>query len=146
MTGGDMIHHASSVLSVAMVLGLALAGCANGPQSSGNACLDDSQGCIDQRVSMVNSMAGDPGRSWIGRPATHQEHQSGVRLFAYQKTKDQLSCDELKKGIAEMGEAKQALAGGPLPGVTAERNNMVKAMTEDVRGQLERQKKKKGCA
>ena len=146
MMGGDMAQFASSMLTAAMVLGLALAGCAGGPQSSGAVCLDDSQGCIDKRVALVDSMAGDPNRSWIGRPGSAEEHHSGVRLFAYQRTKDHLSCEELAKGIADLGAAKQTLAGGPPPGGSAERTNAVKAMTEDVRAQLQRQKKKKGCA
>lgn len=140
-----MAHDASSLLTAAMVLGLALAGCANGPET-GAVCLDDSQGCVDRRLSLVNAMTNDPGRAWIGRPASASEHHSGVRLFAYQKTKDQLTCEELAKGIADLGEAKSVLAGGPPPGGSAERTNAVKAMTDDVRAQLERQQKKKGCA
>ena len=144
MAGGIMAH-LSSLLTAAMVLGLALAGCANGPQTSG-VCLDDTQSCVDKRISLVNDMASDPGRSWINRPGWPAEHHTGVRLFAYQKTKDQLTCDELAKGIADLGAAKEVLASGPPPGGSAERTNAVKAMTEDVRTQLERQRKKKGCA
>ncbi|MEZ5924817.1 MAG: hypothetical protein R3D57_10600 [Hyphomicrobiaceae bacterium] len=145
MAGGDMLSYASSMFTAVMVVGLALAGCAGGPQVSG-VCLDDSQGCVDKRVSLVNQMASDPNRSWINRPGSAAEHHSGVRLFAYQRTKDQLSCDELARGIADLGNAKQVLASGPPPGGSAERTNAVKAMTDDVRAQLERQRKKKGCA
>lgn len=140
-----MVHLASSTLTAVTVLGLALAGCAGGPQSGGP-CLDDSASCVDKRVALVNTMASDPNRSWIGKPGSASEHYSGVRLFAYQKTKDQLTCDELAKGIADLGQAKESLASGPPPGGSAERNNTVKAMTDDVRGQLEKQRKKKGCA
>lgn len=140
-----MVRAASSFLTAVTVLGLLLAGCAGGPQVGGP-CLDDSAGCVDKRVALVNSMASDPNRSWIGKPGSASEHYSGVRLFAYQKTKEQLSCDELAKGIADLSSAKQSLANGPPPGGSAERNTTVKAMTDDVRGQLEKQRKKKGCA
>ncbi len=140
-----MVHHASSLLTAVMVMGLALAGCANGPPTSG-VCVDDSQGCVDKRVSLVNSMASDPSRNWINRPGSAAEHHTGVRLFAYQKTKDQLSCEELAKGVTDLGAAKQVLANGPPPGGSAERTNAVKAMTDDVRAQLDRLRKKKGCA
>jgi hypothetical protein len=140
-----MVRIASSTLTAVMVLGLALAGCAGGPQAGGP-CLDDSAGCVDKRVALVNTMASDPNRSWIGKPGSASEYYSGVRLFAYQKTKEQLSCEELAKGIADLGAAKESLAKGPPPGGSAERNNTVKAMTDDVRGQLEKQRKKKGCA
>lgn len=142
-----MVRAASSFLTALTVVGgLALAGCAGGPQVTGGPCIDDSEGCVGKRVALVNTMASDPNRSWIGKPGSASEHYSGVRLFAYQKTKEQLTCDELAKGIADLGQAKAMLAKGPPPGGSAERNTTVKAMTEDVRGQLEKQRKKKGCA
>ncbi|MEZ5774561.1 MAG: hypothetical protein R3D33_07630 [Hyphomicrobiaceae bacterium] len=128
-------------------LGLAaflLGACAGGP-TAGGPCLDDSQACVASRVAMVDA-AWSPIPPCLGRqPVSRETYQSGVRLFAWRSTMDRMSCDELGSGIREMALAKQSLSQGPLPGVSAERNNQVKALTDDTRTEIERTAKSKRC-
>lgn len=131
--------------SAVAAIGLALAACATGGEIAGDPCLDDSGGCVDRRVALVNAMVADPQRHWVNEPASRQMHASGVRLFAYQATKDKMSCQELAAGLREMKEVKLALGTGPAAGMSAERGNLVKAMADDVAAQLLRSFKGRHC-
>ena len=119
-------------------------GCSSGP-NMGEPCLDDSKACIDSRVATVNGMVTDPSKAWINATPTRGTYASGVRLFAWRSSKDRLTCEELAAGLREMAAAKMSLSQGPLPGTTAERNNQVKAMTDDAAAELARTAKAKQC-
>lgn len=43
----------------------------------------------------------DKSRSWVKQPATPEAYASGVRLFALNKKRKELSCDELASGKRE---------------------------------------------
>ncbi len=130
-------------LALAAALGLA-GGCSSGP-GLGEPCLDDSKACIDSRVATVNGMVTDPGKAWINQAPTRATYASGVRLFAWRSSKDRLTCEELAAGLREMAAAKASLSQGPIPGTTAERNNQVKAMTDDATAELAKTAKAKKC-
>ena len=126
-------------------LGLAaVAGCSNGPAASG-ACLDDSKACIESRTAAYNSMVGDPTKAWMGEQPTREVYASGVRQFAWRTSKDKLSCEELAAGLRDLANAKASLSQGHIPGSSAERNNQVKALTDDVVADLSRTAKAKRC-
>jgi hypothetical protein len=125
-------------------LGLAtIAGCSGGP--SNGACLDDSQACIESRTASYNAMVADPSKAWINEQPTREVYASGVRQFAWRSSRDRLSCEELAAGLRDMAAAKASLSQGHLPGSSAERNNQVKALTDDVAAELSGAAKKKRC-
>jgi hypothetical protein len=135
MRVGDNGHcRALFLLAGPMVAASVLTGCAGfNPEESAGPCLKDTKACIAERTALVRKMSSDPTRAWIGEPVGLSMTASGVRLFAYQNVRDKLSCDELAKAVAELDQAKQALAAGPQAGQTMLRHNEIKAMTDDVR-------------
>ena len=143
MAANDLIRRQRGL--VATAFGLLLAACVTGGEIAGEPCLDDSGGCVDRRIAVLDAMVADPQRHWVNEPASRQMHASGIRLFAYQATKDKMSCQELSAGLREMKEVKLALGSGPAPGMSAERGNLVKAMADDVAEQLHKTRKAKHC-
>ncbi len=105
-------HTAAALLSGA---GLLLAGCAGsndiGPQPAGLRCVDDSSHCISQREKVFDSYMADKSRSWVKQPAGPHAYASGVRLFALNKRRKELSCDELAHAKREADAAPIALRG-----------------------------------
>lgn len=132
-----------STLLSTLLVGLLIASCAGGPQLAGEPCLDDSPACIEARTTLVSGMVGDPGRTWIGTPASARTHASGVRLFAYRSTRDKLSCAELAAALGDLAAAKASLAKGRPTGVTAERHHQVMALTDEVRADLDKTRRRK---
>jgi len=54
-------------------------------------------------------MLADKQRVWVQRTPTAEAYASGVRLFAYKKTKKALTCAELDVGIREASGARASL-------------------------------------
>lgn len=84
----------------------AFGGCSNSsaPDSVprlGLSCVDDSSHCISQREKAFDQLMADKSRSWVKQPATPEAYASGVRLFALNKKRKDLSCDELASGRRE---------------------------------------------
>lgn len=128
------------------VLALALGACSLGLQGGGEGpCLTDGPDCVQQRVGLVNAMAADPSRGWIGQPPSRAMIASGVRQFAYLKVQATLTCPQLSAGVREMDASLRAMAAGPVAGQSTERAGQIKALTADVRGQLTRTGRGKGC-
>lgn len=103
----------TSALAAAVV---SLAACANqspglGITAAGLNCVDDSPKCIDRRQAALRSLLSDKQRVWIQRPPTPEAYASGVRLFAFKKSKKSLTCSELDAGIREAQGARPSLRG-----------------------------------
>ena len=100
--------------ATACVALLAVAGCANkspelGITSAGLKCVDDSPRCIERRQAALRAMLSDHQRTWVQRPPTAEAYASGVRLFAFKKSKKTLTCPELDVGIREASGARSQL-------------------------------------
>lgn len=94
---------------------LVLSGCSgpipgNSP-TAGLSCVDDSPDCIAKRQATLKHLNSDDQRAWIRQAPTPEAYASGVRLFAYQQKKSQLSCDELRRGKIEADAAPRILQG-----------------------------------
>lgn len=88
--------------------------CANnspelGITATGLNCVDDSPKCIDRRQSALRALLSDPQRRWILQSPDAEAYASGVRLFAFKKSKKNLTCTELNAGIREASGARSAL-------------------------------------
>lgn len=117
---GRRRHHVlgrHSELNIALVCLLAplwITGCATkspqlGIASAGFNCVDDSPRCIERRQAALRALLADKQRVWVQRPPTAEAYASGVRLFAYKKTKKILTCPELGVGIREAIAARASL-------------------------------------
>ena len=89
-----------------LALAAVLAGCSSspGPDSAprlGLSCVDDSPHCISQREKAFDQLMADKSRTWVKQAATPEAYASGVRLFALNKKRKELSCDELASGKRE---------------------------------------------
>lgn len=78
---------------------------------AGLSCVDDSPGCIQKRQRTLSYMTSDPSRAWVRQTPSAHAYASGVRLFAFKKTKTNLTCDELKIGSNEASNAARVLRG-----------------------------------
>ena len=140
-------RHASTVYNATLTLSLvalALVGCATNKLPKVATCLDDSSGCISQRQATLNTMLADPNRAWVGKTPTPVVYATGVRLFAWRKSKSDLSCGELKSGIAETGGARTTLAEN-IPGASKTRIGQIIALSDDVNRELKRTARGKRC-
>ena len=99
---------------------LALTACFAGCSSStvtdttprrGLSCVDDSAHCISQREKAFDQLMADKSRNWVKQPATPEAYASGVRLFALNKKRKELSCDELASGKREADAGPGVLRG-----------------------------------
>lgn len=95
---------------------MSAAGCATkspglGITSAGLNCIDDSPKCIDRRQAALTALLSDNQRVWVHRPPTPEAYASGVRLFAFKKSKKSLTCPELDAGIREASGARASLRG-----------------------------------
>lgn len=93
-----------------------LAGCALSTATvtsplAGLSCVDDSADCIKKRQATLSYMTNDPTRAWVRQAPSAHAYASGVRLFAFKKKKSELTCDELKIGSNEAGNAGKVLRG-----------------------------------
>ena len=67
----------------------------------GLSCVDDSSHCISQREKALDTLMADKSRGWVKQPASPEAYASGVRLFALNKKRKDLTCDELASGKRE---------------------------------------------
>jgi hypothetical protein len=74
-------------------------------------CVDDSAHCIKQREKAFDQLMADKSRAWVKQPATPEAYASGVRLFALNKKRKELSCDELAAGKREADAGPGVLRG-----------------------------------
>jgi hypothetical protein len=91
----------------------ALVGC-GGPNvgtSSGLTCVDDSPHCIERRQQTLSYLVDSSDRAWIKAHPPAEAYASGVRLFALQRKKKELSCEELAMGRSEAERAPGILRG-----------------------------------
>ncbi|MEL7544345.1 MAG: hypothetical protein AAGJ70_11280 [Pseudomonadota bacterium] len=137
----------SNVFNASCVLGFAavvLTGCASTQGTVVATCIDDSQACISKRRATLNAMLADPQRRWVSTRPGPRVYATGVRLFAWRRTKTKLSCGELNAGIAETGRARQTLAA-PMPGASKTRIGQIIAMSDDVNSELKKAARGKRC-
>ncbi len=83
----------------------------------GLSCVDDSSHCIGQREKAFDALMSDKSRSWVKQPASPEAYASGVRLFALNKKRKDLTCDELASGKREADAGPASLrtqSGGRL--------------------------------
>ncbi len=118
MTFKTQTAHTGRKIAAAGALALAaiLAACAtnDAPQfghGKGMACLDDSAHCIAQRKTALHHIVTRSDRHWVRDHPTVDAYASGVRLFAFKTKKKELTCDELKIGRREAGDAARVLRG-----------------------------------
>lgn len=78
---------------------------------AGMSCLDDSPACIAQRQAALRDLVARKDRAWVREAASVDSYASGVRLFAFQKRKKDLTCDELMAGRREADGADATLRG-----------------------------------
>jgi hypothetical protein len=91
----------------------ALVGC-GGPNigtSSGLTCVDDSPKCIERRQQTLSYLVDSKDRAWIRAHPPVAAYASGVRLFALQRKKKELTCEELALGRSEAEKAPGLLRG-----------------------------------
>jgi len=147
MTNGSTLWRVSGALNGCMTVGLAavlLSGCATGNAPTVATCLDDSSACVSKRKATLNSMLADPNRTWVARKPGPAVYATGVRLFAWRRTRDQLTCRELRSGIAETGAARQTLSRG-VNGASKTRLGQIVALSDDVNAELKRTSRGKKC-
>lgn len=112
---------------------LALAGCAGSEPAVqapglGLSCVDDSSHCISQREKAFDALMADKSRSWVKQGATAEAYASGVRLFALNKKRKDLTCDELAFGKREADAGPGVLrsqGGGRLTAAQVSRGVML---------------------
>ena len=102
--------------AICLVLAATQSGCgsSNVPDSApriGLSCVDDSPHCISQREKAFDQLMSDKSRTWVKQPATPEAYASGVRLFALNKKRKELSCDELASGKREADAGPGVLRG-----------------------------------
>jgi hypothetical protein len=90
---------------------------AGGP-SSGLTCVDDSPDCVTRRQRTLRYLVEDDDRTWVKAHAPPAAYASGVRLFALQRKKKELTCDELAHGHNEAQKAPVILRGPGGAGLT----------------------------
>ena len=97
------------------ILALALAGCGAPDLSvstgSGLTCVDDSPTCVTRRQQTLRHLVDAPDRAWIKSHPPPEAYASGVRLFAMQSKKKELTCDELAHARNEADKAPGVLRG-----------------------------------
>lgn len=103
-------RHGLPLLLIATLLGCA------GPNvgvssNAGLTCVDDSQDCIERRQKTLSYLVDTNDRGWIRAHAPAEAYASGVRLFALQKKKKELTCEELAYGRNEAEKAPHVLRG-----------------------------------
>ena len=118
-----------------VALGL-LGGCGGGPAP--DMCVDDSAQCIAKRKARFGEMTSDSSHDWTAKPPSVKEYASGVRLFAYRHEQQRMSCESLRRGIAETSSARIVLTPETTVGISADRVAQIIALSEDVNRELTR--------
>jgi hypothetical protein len=97
-----------------LLLMTALVGCGGpsiGTSSAGLTCVDDSPDCIERRQQTLSYLVDTNDRDWIKAHPPAEAYASGVRLFALQRKKKELTCEELAHGRNEAEKAPSILRG-----------------------------------
>ncbi|MFN3867798.1 MAG: hypothetical protein ACK4MF_01890 [Hyphomicrobiaceae bacterium] len=113
---GGALQVRNAALTVTLAIAALIGGCAVAeapePLASGSmSCLDDSPACIAQRQAALRHLVSRSDRHWVRDTASVEAYASGVRLFAFQKKKAELTCDELMAGRREADAADATLRG-----------------------------------
>lgn len=103
--------HAGFAFASLLLSGCAVSTVTVSSPTAGLSCVDDSLDCIGKRQAALRHLTGDRTRAWVRQAPTAEAYASGVRLFAFRKTKAELTCDELKIGRREADNAAQVLRG-----------------------------------
>ena len=153
MTLGDWFHPWQPIwvrrplMVFCLLVPLATAGCStNSPElgitSAGLKCIDDTPTCINRRQAALRALLSDPQRTWVQRTPSVDAYASGVRLFAYKKSKKSLTCPELEAGIREASGARGRLrtASGRLSPAQIARGAM---LGDEVARELTRERKRR---
>ncbi len=82
-----------------------------GTSSAGLTCVDDSAGCIESRQRTLSYLVDTNDRTWIKAHPPAEAYASGVRLFALQRKKKELTCEELALGHNEAQKGPGILRG-----------------------------------
>jgi hypothetical protein len=105
-------------------------------------CVDDSKHCISRRQASLQSMLADPARTWVRSPTTPASAATGVKLFAYRQTKEQLSCSQLDYGRDDTRRMPGMLSSTAVPGANESRIAQVKDMAKQVHRELDNEFKR----
>jgi hypothetical protein len=60
-------------------------------------------------AAQLRILVSDPVRNWVGQPQSADAYANGTRLFAYRALKKKLTCDELRRAVAETQAAGPSL-------------------------------------
>ncbi len=138
------IHAVAGGLLALMVAGCAVNTASVSSPMAGLDCIDDSLDCIAKRQATLRHLTGDDSRAWVRQSPTPRAYASGVRLFAFRKTKGKLNCDELKIGRREAENAPKILRGNEFTPAQVSRGTMFAAeVARDLRRELGRRCKGK---
>ena len=86
-------------------------------------------------AAQLRILVSDPVRNWVGQPQSADAYANGTRLFAYRALKKKLSCDELRRALAETEAAG--------PSLQAPRYAGARKLMSEVRGELGAEKSKR---
>ena len=110
-----------------------------GEQAAGLKCVDDSSQCISQRQQVLSTYMADRSHAWIAESAEPRAYASGVRLMAFSKKRQELSCDELARAKNEADRAPQALSGAGYSGITTTQAARGLMLARDVSREMGRE-------
>ena len=140
----------ASALAMMILAGL-LAGCAGSnapPQletaARGPACLNDSQRCVSIRHARLARLQADRSFGWVFDPDNKAHFATGVKLFAYDLGRKDMTCDQLGHGIEETADAKKWLKKQQ-PGISPEQLIRARLLNDDVHTRLRKTHRRKGC-
>jgi hypothetical protein len=128
-----------AALSALMTAACGSAGGGLGEQSAGLKCVDDSPQCISQRQQVLSTYMADRSHAWIAEPAEPHAYASGVRMMAFSKKRQELSCDELVRAKNEADRAPQALSGAAYSGITTAQVARGLMLARDVSHEMSRE-------
>ncbi len=92
-------------------------------------------GSNSECLARLKALVEDPTRSWIGQPHSPVEYANGTRLFAYRALRTRLTCDELVRALDDIAAAARTFRA-PVPGVTPDRVERVRALNAEVEAEL----------
>ncbi len=105
----DRCQSVPPLLLIAVLLGCG--GPNVGTSSAGLTCVDDTADCVERRQQTLSYLVDANDRSWIRAHPPAEAYASGVRLFALQRKKKELTCEELAYGRNEADKAPGILRG-----------------------------------
>ncbi|HRD74647.1 MAG TPA: hypothetical protein PK264_01715, partial [Hyphomicrobiaceae bacterium] len=112
------------------------------PLPTGSSCVDDSKRCVDERSLALKALMADKDKRWLREPSTPAAHASGVRLFAMQQRKRELTCEELALAKREADRAPAELRGpggaGLAPGQVSRGVILAGEVGRELMGEMKR--------